>query len=207
MRVCVGAYQRWEINNISIVGLGSTSVETIEKVTYSGDYGNIVGIGLSPVGINTTGPAIFFEIEPDSKITGSGLNKVEKSGISTGDYFVVKNTYIGSNSSGVTGIRTTTSGPEIIGVGTNFLDNVYFAEDIVSIGSSTVRVFSNVLSISGIITSSSPSYHTLGNYSWGFVNVSRNNKSKSFTFHNQNGISGINTSAQVIRTFGLKTKY
>ena len=200
-------------NDVTIVSLGSTpSVERIEGVTYEGDYGDIIGIGTITSGINTSGPAIFFDIRTSSNIYPQNTNAIQNdereiSGISTGDYFVIENTFFGSDSSGVTGIRTTTSGPEIIGVGTNFLDNVYFAEDIVSIGSSTVRVFSNVLSISGIITSSSPSYHTLGNYSWGFVNVSRNNKSKSFTFHNQNGISGINTSAQVIRTFGLKTKY
>ena len=200
-------------NDITIVSLGSTpSVERIESVTYEGDYGDIVGIGTTTVGINTTGPAIFFDIRTSSDIYPQNTNAIEDdereiSGISTGDYFVIENTFFGSNSSGVTGIRTTTSGPETIGVGTNFLDNVYFAEDVVSIGSSTLRVFSNVLSISGIITSSAPFYNILGNYSWGFVNVSRNTKSKSFTFHNQNGILGINTSAQVIRTFGLKTKY
>jgi len=196
-------------NNISIVGLGSTSVETIEKVTYSGDYGNIVGIGLSPVGINTTGPAIFFEIEPDSKITGSGLNKVEKSGISTGDYFVVKNTYIGSNSSGVTGIKTTSSGPEIVGVGNSFLDGVYFVEhfDQVGTGETVVRVFSNVQSISGIDTSTVSSNFKGGNYSWGAVNVTRNSNSKSFTFHNLNGLVGIETSPQVIRSSGLRLIY
>ena len=42
---------------------------------------------------------------------------------------------------GVTGIKTTSSGPETVGVGTNFLDNVYFAEHIVGVGSSIVRVF------------------------------------------------------------------
>ena len=40
-------------NIINIVGLGTTAVvETIEGVTYAGDYGIIVGIGTSAVGIN-----------------------------------------------------------------------------------------------------------------------------------------------------------
>ena len=29
-----------------------------------GDYGDIIGIGTQTTGINTTGPAIFFEIKP-----------------------------------------------------------------------------------------------------------------------------------------------
>ena len=56
-------------NDINIVGLGTTAVvETIKGVTYAGDYGIVVGIGTSAVGINTTGPALFFEIKPDSII-------------------------------------------------------------------------------------------------------------------------------------------
>ena len=46
-----------------------------------------------------------------------------------------------------------------------------------------------------------------GDYSWGSVNVSRNNNSKSFTFHNQNGLLGIETSAQVIRNLPVSTLY
>ena len=46
---------------VNIVGLG----ETIKGVTYAGDYGIIVGIGTSAVGINTTKPALFFEIKPN----------------------------------------------------------------------------------------------------------------------------------------------
>ena len=123
------------------------------------------------------------------------------------DYFVIQNTSIGSSISGITGIKTSSSGPETIGVGTNFLDNVYFAEHIVGIGQSVVRVFSNVLSISGINTVGLTTYARGGKYSWGAVNVSRGLNSKSFDFFNQNGISGIETSAQVIRSAPIKTSY
>ena len=199
-------------NDVTIVSLGSTAVvETIEKVTYSGDYGIIVGIGTSSTGINTTGPALFFEIKPHPDIydedgvpAGSELNKVSKSGISTGDYFVIQNTTIGQ---GVTGIRTTSSGPETVSIGNTFLDNVYFAEDYVSVGSSMVRVFTNVDSISGIDTTTLISQFKHGTYSWGSINGTRGANSNSFTFHNQNGIIGIETSAQVIRTLPMKTSY
>ena len=199
-------------NDINIVGMGTiASVETIEKVSYNGDYGIIVGIGTSAVGINTTGPALFFEIKPHPNIydedgtpAGSELNKISKSGIATGDYFVIQNTSIGD---GVTGIRNTSSGPETVSVGNTFLDKVYYAEDYVSVGSSMIRVFANVDSISGIDTTTLISQSKYGTYSWGSINVTRSSDSKSFTFHNQNGIIGIETSAQVIRTLPMKTSY
>ena len=41
--------------DVTIVGLGETAVvDKIEKCTYEGDYGIVVGIGTSAVGINTT---------------------------------------------------------------------------------------------------------------------------------------------------------
>ena len=200
------------LNNINIVGLGTTAVvETIEKVTYEGDYGVVVGIGTSAVGINTTKPALFFEIvpheniyDPDGIPNGSVQDKRSKSGISTGDYFVIDNTFIGN---GITGIRTTSSGPETVGVGNSFLNNVYFAEDYVSVGSSMIRVFANVNSIAGIDTTTLTTKFKYGTYSWGSINVSRSVNSKSFTFHNQNGVVGIETSAQVIRTIPIRTSY
>ena len=171
-----------------------------------------MGIGTSAVGINTTGPALFFELKPDSTIFPVNPNNVQskerlKTGITTGDYFVIQNTSIGSSTSGVTGIRTTSSGPEVVGVGTNFVDNVYFAEHIVSVGSSIVRVFANVQSISGINTVGFATFGLprVGKYSWGAVNVSRGFGSQSFEFFNQNGILGIETSAQVIRSTPIKT--
>ncbi len=203
-------------NDITIVGLGTTAVvEKIKKVSYAGDYGIIVGIGTSSVGINTTGPAIFFEIkpqpgedygiyDPDGIPNGSKDKKRSRSGINTGDYFVIENTFIGD---GVTGIKTTSSGPETVGVGNTFLDNVYFAEHFVSVGSSVTRVFANVDSIAGIDTTTLSPRFKYGTYSWGSIDITRDSNSKSFTFHNQNGVLGIETSAQVIRTLPIKTLY
>jgi len=194
-------------NDINIVGLGTTAVvETIEEVSYNGDYGIVTGIGLSATGINTTGPAIFFEIKPDPSIysPSPGSNQISISGINTGDYFVIENTFIGS---GITGIKTTSSGPETVSIGNSFLDNVYYAAHFVSVGSSMTRVFANVSSISGINTAGLSTYYKSGNYSWGSINVSRSANSKAFTFHNQNGLLGIETSTQIIRTLPMRTSY
>ena len=194
----------------------TVAVENIEEVGIAGDFGIISGIGLSATGINTTGPAIFFEIEPDSTIYDpdgipAGTQKITKrsrSGINTGDYFVIKNTFIGD---GVTGIRTTSSGPETVCIGNSFLDNVYYAEHIIPVGSKMLRVFANVNSIAGINTNPNntglSTYFKSGNYSWGAISVTRGNNAKSFTFHNQNGILGIETSTQVIRSLPITTSY
>ena len=62
-------------------------------------------------------------------------------------------------------------------------------------------------SIAGIDTTGLTNNSKSGTYSWGSINVSRGNNSKSFTFHNQTGIVGIETSAQVIRTLPIKSVY
>ncbi len=192
-------------NDIRIVGLGTTSVvENIKQVSYNGDYGIIVGVGTSAAGINTTTPALYFDLRLNRNIYNTGDPAITNTGIGTGDYFVVKNTVIGN---GVTGIKTSSSGPETVSVGTSFLDNVYYAATVVSVGTTTLRVFANVNSISGINTSSLSNLFKVGDYSWGSINVSRTSNAKSFTFHNQNGLSGIETSAQVMRASPMLNKY
>jgi hypothetical protein len=188
------------LNDIQIVGLGTTAVtEVIKKVSYSGDYGVIVGISTSATGIGTTSPMLIFNIKPNVNIT----NNVSRPGITTGDYFVIENSIIGN---GVTSIKNNTS--EIVSIGNSFIDNVYYANHIVSIGSSSLRVYSNILSLNGIDTSSLPlNLSNYGTYTWGIINCSRNSNSKSFEFYNQNGLLGIETSAYVSRLLQLKASY
>jgi len=187
------------LNDIIIVGLGTTAVtEKIKKVTYSGDYGIVVGIATSATGISTSSPMIIFDINPNPNISGN----VIRPGISTGDYFVIENTIIGS---GVTSIKNNLS--SVVSVGNSFIDNVYYASNIVSVGSSTLRVYSNVTSISGVNTSTLPNLNFYGTYTWGSINISRNPNSKSFQFYNQNGIAGIETSAHVSRLLQLRLTY
>ena len=104
------------------------------------------------------------------------------------------------------GIKTTSSGPETVGVGNSFLNGVYFAEHYVSVGSSVLRVSANVDSIAGIDTTTLSNNFKFGTYSWGSVSGTRKN-GRPCTFHNQNGLLGIETSAQVIRTEELRTFY
>lgn len=188
------------LNDIRIVGLGTTAVtETIESVSYNGDYGLIVGIGTSATGIGTASPVLIFDIIPNPNI----VNDVSISGLSTGDYFVVENTIVGS---GVTSIKNNLS--EIVSIGNSFIDNVYYANHIVSVGSSTLRVYSNVSSVDGITTSNLPSnLLNYGTYTWGAIDGSRGLNSKEFEFYNQNGLLGIETSANISRLLPLRLSY
>jgi len=195
-----------DINNVRIVGLGTVAVsEVIEKVEYKGDYGTVVGIGTSAVGIGTTtSPALYFDLKVASEIFADSpnANQLKIPGIGTGGYFAIRDTHIGP---GVTGIVTHTS--EIVSVGNTFLDNVYYAADVVGMGATTLRVFANITSLSGIDTSIISDVVRCGSYSWGSLTGSRGSGAKSYTFHNQTGLIGIQTSAQVIRDVQLKVKY
>jgi len=195
-----------DVNNVRIVGLGTIAKsEVIEKVEYKGDYGTVVGIGTSAVGIGTTtSPALYFDLKVASEIFADSpnANQLKIPGIGTGGYFTIRDTHIGP---GVTGIVTHTS--EVVSVGNTFLDNVYYAADVVGMGATTLRVFANITSLSGIDTSIISDIVRCGSYSWGSLTGSRGSGAKSYTFHNQNGLIGIQTSAQVIRYVQLKVKY
>ena len=175
--------------------------EDIENVAFNGDYGRVVGVAVSNTGLNMgSKKCIIFDLKPDPNIiddTGKG-----RSGITTGDFFVVKNSVIGT---GVTSVGATAG--TTVAIGTAFIDNVFYAHHYVSIGSSILRVFSNVNSVAGINTSAVSHVSEFGNYSWGSIEVSRTPNSHAFTFFNQQGTVGIKTSAHVSRIVKLKTEY
>ena len=81
------------IVGIPTVGIGTTSkVEKIEDVTYTGDYGTVINIETE-----TSPNRILFTLRPNSNIQSAapGTGQVTRPGITTGDYFVVRNTMIG----------------------------------------------------------------------------------------------------------------
>ena len=195
------------INNIRIVGLGTTAVvETIASPTYEGDYGKVIGISTNATGINTTSPRIIFDFIPDPDIfTQSGAqNKIQFTGISTGDYFVIRNSNIGS---GVTSIDNHET--NIVGGGTSFIDNVYRAAQVVAIaGTDARRVSANVLSLAGINTTTDLDTEDafFGTFSWGKINIGSRN-GKSFTYQSNDPLSGLSTSAHITRTTELSAEY
>ena len=176
-------------------------VEEIKNVTFNGDFGQIVGVAVSNTGLNMASKkCIIFDLKPDANIIGDPGKG--RSGIQTGDFFVIKDSIVGT---GVTSIGATAG--TTVAIGTAFIDNVFYAHHHVSIGSSILRVFSNVNSVTGINTSTVDHVTSKGNYSWGSIDVSRTPNSHAFEFFNQQGTVGIDTSAQVSRIVRLRTEY
>ena len=109
--------------------------EEVSVKTYSGDNGVIVGFGTTTVGIGTQ---LIFDIHipydsfmRDSSIVGTALTI---SSINTNDYFIIKNSNIGSAS---TSIISLDSSNNTVGVGVSFADNVY---EVASAGSISTSV-------------------------------------------------------------------
>ena len=114
--------------------------ETADTTTYSGDSGIIVGVG-------TTALSTIFDLFiptnsflRDNTLVGSAITV---SGISTGDFFIVYNSNVGRAS---TSINSFNNSNQIIGVGTQFLDNVYQVYsvqnvnvNIIGVGTTAVR--------------------------------------------------------------------
>jgi hypothetical protein len=205
--------------------------EVADTINYSGDSGIIVGVG-------TTAQETIFDlfIPTDSFLRDNTLvdPAITVSGISTGDFFVVYNSNIGSAS---TSIDSFNSSNEIIGIGTQFLDNVYQVSscsdvqvNVIGVGTTSVRrvyVRTGISTIdfsSTTITFDSTVYdfssigigagagtflgittsNYYGNFSWGKVVLSKPLENGSFNSYTFRGVGGISTSAFVNRTAPLK---
>jgi len=204
--------------NISVLISSPTAFyENLDSVVVSGDYGKIVGVGTSAIGIGTNTPMIIFNIQTDvglntNKIgSSSGLTPIQRSGISTGDYFVAYNTTVGK---GVTSIDVS-SGITTVGIGSTFIDNIYRANHIINNGvSGVVTVFSNVKSVVGVastaVTPDNIGFDTtgkVGNYSWGKMSSFNTRLSPKTFIINNNGFTGVQTSPLVVRRTSLKAQY
>ena len=193
------------------------SCDVIQNTGYVGDSGIIVGLGTTSVGIGTTQMIFDFHIPYDSvlrdpNIVGTALTL---SSISVNDYFIVKNSSIGTASTSITSLYSDNS--TVIGIGTEFSDNVYAVDSVELIskgvaGVSTMvkRVFANVTNaptgVVGIITSAG-----FGDYSWGKITVDARTKDVSYPAHTMSGIgtnefTGISTSSKVYRTRYIRFK-
>ena len=177
--------------------------EEFTGVSYNGDRGLIMGVTSvtsgSNSGVSTDSPALTFDIFPTQTLLGAPS---DKTGIVTGQYVVIQGTSFGD---GVVSIGTHTS--KIVSVGNSFADNVYQVGHYVDVGTgSTIRrITCNISSLSGINTNTTNT--VIGSYSWGTITVPGTRNANSFEFYNQNGLSGIQTSAHISRTLQLKQVY
>lgn len=175
-------------------------IEIAEEVSYEGDFGIISGIG------TTTGSIIFdLYIPKESYLRNTSINQVGagisgSSGISTGYYFYVSNTSVGST------ISSLDSGNNVIGISTQFIDNVYQVVStttkqkvVIGVGMTTVsEVVVKVNNNSSLVGVAGSGYY--GDYSWGRIfNVSKSGLSEFDSY-----APGITTSTVIQRLNPLK---
>ena len=195
--------------------------------SYGGDSGIIVGFGTTTVGV-ATGYQLVFDMHiplasdlRNSNITGTAVTIC---GISTGDYFIVNDSNVGSSS---TSIASLAADGAVIGIGTQFVNNVYevntfeivqsptgVASDGVGIGTTHMsRVFVKIAehldwsgqwpSFSGVGIQTG---NYFGSYSWGKIILPSRSEENAYTAYTLGGTGGISTSPVVRRSRSLKYK-
>ena len=209
-------------------------VEVINNVNYSGDFGVIVGYGIST--ISSSDNSIFdFYIPQNSYLRDASIvgTAITMSQIGVGDFFVVQNSNVSAANTNFFTFRNDTS---VIGLTTNYSDGIYQVRavenvyrQVVGVGSTYVRrVFARVEPTTGISTVGlgtatilfNSTYYTwdylgITTYSGGTISTSKYfgdyswGKISSSTRTNSQsfnsyGFSGISTSPSVIRLNPLK---
>ena len=185
--------------------------DTLSSVKYEGDFGIITGIGTtSVVGIATTGLTFDLFIPLDSTLRDSSVmsTPITNSGIQTGYYFVVSNSYTGT---GITAYGDA-SGASPVGIGTSFIDNIYKVMAVENVTGSAIGVGETTLrrvtvSVSSTIGVSLGSSERFGQYSWGRLHDFVRSDAKAFTAITDDGVTGIITGPVIVRTRDLKESY
>jgi len=202
-----------------LIGPPAKQTETNEVLNsqYFGDSGIIVGLGTTSVGVGSTGMMFHLHIPFTSEMRNTDLvgTAVTLSGISTGDYFIVRNSNLGTASTSITSLGTDNS--TVIGIGSEFIDNVYIVnsselitQSISGINTTVVKVSVNTnINPSGISGLSTAEF--LGEYSWGKVILTGRTKELSYPAHTMSGIgtnelTGISTSSKLYRTKYIRFK-
>ena len=130
---------------------------------------------------------------------------ITNSGIQTGYYFVVSNSYTGT---GITAYGDA-SGASPVGIGTSFIDNIYKVMSVENVTGSAIGVGETTLrrvtvSVSSTIGVSLGSSERFGQYSWGRLHDFVRSDTKAFTAITDDGVTGIITGPVIVRTRDLK---
>ena len=183
-------------------GFGTTTfsmpVKDLSNANISGDEGSIVGVGVSAQAIQ-----FEFYIPDNSPIRENQYGNTTKTGISTGDYFVVSRSNVGTGATALSQTRATT-----VGIATTCLDGVYQVSHIAPIGAGqTMRVHVNVETNHGLVftglTSGVGAYY--GSYSW--AKLTGGAIGTTFRCTTTNGLTGLSTAPIVQRTDKLLLDY
>ena len=194
-----------------------TETNDVLNSQYSGDSGVVVGLGTTSIGVGSTGMMFHLHIPFTSEMRNTDLvgTAVTLSEISTGDYFIVRNSNLGAATTSVTSFDTNNS--TIIGIGSEFIDNVYVANSVglttqivAGISTTVVKVSVNTnIYPSGISGLSTAAF--LGEYSWGKIILTGRTKELSYPANTLSGIgtnelTGISTSSKLYRTKYIRFK-
>lgn len=183
----------------------------LKNITYSGDYGIITGVSTGSVGFAVT--AILFDllIPVDSPLRDSRytLPTISESNIKENYYFRVSNSNIGNS------VTSLDSNGNIIGIGTQYLDNVYqvasatqftgfnvYGYEITS-PANIIRVAVSVADYNSLTGIGSDKY--FGDFSWGLITTNSAGIQTSFDVDIRNGVVGLNSSPSVKRFNPLKS--
>ena len=194
---------------VVLVGPPTALTEDNTVISYAGDQGLITGIGTTSLaGVAVTGLVLDLVIPDDSWLRNSAITQpavATVSGLSTGDYFVIRNSNVGH---GLTSLDTVNGA---VGVGTTYIDNVYrvahftagVSTDSIGFGATTLtQVVVSVNSLNGL---SGLGYSMFfGEYSWGKMVVNDRSVSRAYTVNTSNGVTGILTGPIIQRTKPLK---
>ena len=188
----------------------TSNVETNSVGSYAGDNGIVVGFGTTASGSNLQ---IVLDLHVpagsfmrDASLTGTA---VTISGISTNDYFMVFNSNVGL---ATTSITSKDNGGSTIGIGSEYIDNVYQVASVSTVesnitGIGTTHIRRVQATVVGLGTTTGGIYTTsnyMGDYSWGRIDLTGRAQSYTYNFYGEDGTGGISTSGLVRRTNPLK---
>ena len=174
--------------------------------TYSGDFGEIVGITTTTVGVASTGLVLDFHIPNDSPLRNSsyvsGVTTI--SNIVAGDYFIIEGSNIGN------GVTSLYQGGSVLGIGTTFLDGIYEVA-AVSVATTAIpglavtyvaRVTTSISDFNGLTGTGYSSF--FGEFSLGKIQLGSRSVPQSFTAYTDKGVTGIITGGIVNRIEPLR---
>ena len=186
----------------------SLKYERIEEVSYDGDFGIVVGVNTTSIGVALTGITFDLFIPTDSYLRNTditvGIATTGISGIKTDYYFTIFNSNIGS------GVVSLDSLNNTVGIGTTCLDNVYQVA-AVSVAQTSVpgvgltnvsRVTVSVLNYNGLTGIGYSNFY--GEFSWGKISTPTRKIPMNFNSYNTNGVVGLSTGAVIQRTNPLR---
>ena len=183
-------------------GFGTTTfsmpVKDLSEVNIQGDEGSLVGVGVSAQAIQ-----FEFYIPSNSPIRENQYGNTTKTGIATGDYFVVSRSNVGTGATALSQTRAST-----VGIGTTCLDGVYQVAHIVPVSATEImRVHVNVetnhqLNFTGL-SSGVGNYY--GDYSW--AKLTGGAIGTTFRCTTTDGLTGLSTAPIVQRTDKLLLDY